>query len=66
MAGPTAPASPDRSGDGLPEPGPAERVHSGGGLIKDQQLRVVRERLRERNPALRAERQTGIVEFYAR
>ncbi len=43
--------------DGLPQPGPAERVDPGGRLVQDQQVRPVRQRLGERRPALQAKRQ---------
>ena len=46
-----------RSGDRLPQPGPAERVDAGGGLVENQQVGLVRQGLGERDPALRPERQ---------
>ena len=46
-----------RAGDGLPQPGPAQRIDAGGGLVQDQQLGLVRQRLGEGGAALKAERQ---------
>ncbi len=46
-----------RAADRLPEPGASKRINARGWFIQHQQIRMVRERLSERDPPLHAKRQ---------